>query len=78
MPEFFEETFEDLGTNLESEGVHLLRCDPNYDIHFHDGQKFRLSSDLAQLKSEVERYEGVDGFERFGPHPTRIAELSRL
>lgn len=67
MPEFFEEAFEDLGTTLEGEGVQLLRCDPNYEIYFHDGQKFRLSSDLAQLKSEVERYEGVGGFERFTP-----------
>lgn len=66
MPEFFDETFEELGTNLENEGVQLLRCDPNYEIYFHDGQKFRLSSDLAQLKREVERYEGVDGFSRLG------------
>lgn len=66
MPEFFNETFEELGTTLGSEGVQLLRCDPNYEIYFHDGQKFCLSSDLTQLKTEVERYEGVDGFARFG------------
>lgn len=34
-------------------------------VHYGDGQQMKLSSDLTSLKSEIERFEGVDGFERF-------------
>jgi len=61
----FHECFEDLGTSLEAEQVRLLKCEPNYNIWFGDGERFRLSSDLALLKPEIERWEGKDGFERY-------------
>lgn len=65
LPELFKETFADLGTTLEGEGVHLLRCDPNYEVHFDDGEKITLSSDLSVMKDEIERWEGKDGFDRY-------------
>ncbi|RHZ66741.1 phytoene desaturase family protein [Aspergillus thermomutatus] len=65
MPEVFIKTFHDLGTCLEAEGVNLLKCAPNYRIWFSDGDSFQQSTDLAQMKSEIERYEGKEGFLRF-------------
>ncbi|KAF2643140.1 phytoene desaturase [Massarina eburnea CBS 473.64] len=65
LPHLFQEAFKDLGTSLEDEGVHLVKCEPNYNIHFHDGTAFKLSTDLATMKEEIERFEGKDGFERY-------------
>lgn len=65
LPGLFRRTFEELGTSLEQEGVELLKCEPNYKIHFGDGGRFELSSDLANMKREVEKWEGKGGFERY-------------
>ncbi|KAF1841413.1 phytoene desaturase [Cucurbitaria berberidis CBS 394.84] len=65
LPQLFRETFQELGTSLEDEGVNLVKCEPNYKVHFHDGTSFRLSTDIAAMKGEVERFEGKDGFERY-------------
>lgn len=65
LPKLFQETFLDLDTSLEKEGVQLLKCTPNYTLHFRDGATFSLSTDTAVMKREIERYEGVDGFERY-------------
>jgi len=42
-----------------------LKCDPNYNIWFGDGERVLLSSDLATMKQEVEKWEGKDGYERY-------------
>ncbi|KAI9749873.1 MAG: hypothetical protein M1815_002226 [Lichina confinis] len=65
LPRFFTEAFHDLGTSLEAEGVKLLKCEPNYQIWFADGKSIELSTDLARMKLEVEKWEGKDGFERY-------------
>ncbi|KAF5004209.1 hypothetical protein FDECE_9291 [Fusarium decemcellulare] len=65
LPRFFEEIFRDLGTSLSSEGVQLLKCEPNYNIWFGDGSSFELSTDLTKMKSSIEAIEGKDGFERY-------------
>ncbi|KAL8722570.1 MAG: hypothetical protein Q9225_000965 [Loekoesia sp. 1 TL-2023] len=65
LPGLFKETFEDLGTSLEAEGVQLMKCEPNYNIWFDDGESFELSTDVARMKVEVEKWEGKDGFERY-------------
>ncbi|KAF2727357.1 phytoene desaturase [Polyplosphaeria fusca] len=65
LPRLFHETFRELGTSMQDEGIELVKCEPNYNIHFHDGVRFRMSSDLAVMKEEVERFEGKDGFERY-------------
>lgn len=64
LPGLFAETFADLNTSLSAEGVKLLKCDPNYNMWFGDGEKFELSSDTAVMKREIEKWEGKDGFER--------------
>ncbi|KAG4441248.1 hypothetical protein IFR05_003296 [Cadophora sp. M221] len=65
LPKLFQETFHDLSTSLSAERVHLLKCDPNYNLWFSDGETFELSSDTAVMKRGIERWEGKDGFERY-------------
>ncbi|KAI9700897.1 MAG: ATP-binding cassette transporter CGR1 [Bogoriella megaspora] len=65
IPRFFHEIFHDLGTSLSAEGVKLYKCDPNYNIWFGDGENFKLSTDVAAMKTEIEKWEGVDGYERY-------------
>ncbi|RDA84867.1 hypothetical protein CP532_2093 [Ophiocordyceps camponoti-leonardi (nom. inval.)] len=65
MPRFFHDTFTDLDTSLEAEGIDLLKCEPNYRLWFSDGESLDLSTDLSKLKPEMERYEGESGFDRF-------------
>ncbi|KAK6614407.1 hypothetical protein ACHAPC_000384 [Botrytis cinerea] len=65
LPKMFKETFHDLDTSLEDEGVELLKCEPNYNLWFGDGEKFELSTDASVMKREIEKWEGKDGFERY-------------
>ncbi|KAK3997022.1 Phytoene desaturase protein [Cladorrhinum sp. PSN332] len=65
LPNLFRETFADLGTTLENEGVELLQCFPNYDIWFSDGAVFRSSTDTVAMKKEIEKWEGPSGFQRY-------------
>lgn len=54
-----------MGTDLVSEGVILNKCEPNYNVWFHDGESIELSSDLSVMKRSVEAYEGKEGFDRY-------------
>ncbi|OTB03981.1 hypothetical protein M426DRAFT_23298 [Hypoxylon sp. CI-4A] len=65
LPKLFMEAFHDLDTSLEAEGVELLRCPTNYNVWFADGENFELSTDLARMKTQIERWEGKDGFRRY-------------
>ncbi|KAI9808611.1 MAG: hypothetical protein M1825_003761 [Sarcosagium campestre] len=65
LPRFFEEAFGDLDTSMEAEGVKLMKCEPNYNVWFGDGESFELSTDVSRMKAEVEKWEGKDGFERY-------------
>ena len=42
-----------------------MKCEPNYNIWFNDGEMFELSTDNARMKKEVEKWEGKDGFSRY-------------
>ncbi|KAH7305023.1 phytoene dehydrogenase [Stachybotrys elegans] len=65
LPQLFRQTFADLGTTLPDAGVDLLRCEKNYSVWFDDGERFNLSSDVAAMRSEIERWEGPEGFDRW-------------
>ncbi|KAK4189766.1 Phytoene desaturase protein [Podospora australis] len=65
LPNLFRETFADLDTTLEAEGIELLQCFPNYDIWFSDGARFRSSTDTVAMKREIEKWEGPEGFQRY-------------
>lgn len=59
MPKLFEETFNDLGESI-NDHLELLKCEKNYIVHFHDGEKFQLSCDLAKMYDQIKKYEGDD------------------
>ena len=42
-----------------------MKCEPNYNLWFSDGESFELSTDVSRMKNEVEKWEGKDGFERY-------------
>ncbi|KAH6646894.1 hypothetical protein BKA67DRAFT_639024 [Truncatella angustata] len=65
LPKLFRETFYDLDTSLEAEGVELMQCPSNYNVWFADGESFELSTDLVRMKKQIERWEGKDGFQRY-------------
>lgn len=57
MPKFFEETFNDLDETVDDH-IELLKCRTNYTVHFDDGDKFEMSSDMVRLFEQIKRYEG--------------------
>nr|AKR17055.1 phytoene dehydrogenase [Sporobolomyces pararoseus]UGY86998.1 phytoene desaturase [Sporobolomyces pararoseus]UGY87004.1 phytoene desaturase [synthetic construct] len=65
LPKLIAESFKDLGTSLDQEGIKLVKCEPNYRIVFPDKESVEMSTDLSRMKKEVERWEGQDGFEGF-------------
>lgn len=58
---------------MEAEGIELLKCEPNYTIYFDAAQSkadgvpatFTMSTDVSQMKTEIERLEGTAGFHRY-------------
>jgi len=64
MNEVFEEQFTDLGESRE-DWYTLVKCDPNYLVHYHDGEVVTLSTDMVKMKKEIEKWEGKDGWIRF-------------
>lgn len=56
MPKTFEETFDDLGEDI-NDWLDLRKCPTNYIVHYHDGKTLELSTDLTRMRSELERYE---------------------
>lgn len=56
MPEVLEQTFAAVHRNV-GDYLELVRCDPNYRIHFRDGSNLTLSSDLTATGKELEKIE---------------------
>ncbi|KAJ9097337.1 hypothetical protein QFC20_006250 [Naganishia adeliensis] len=75
LPPIFRRLYADLGTTLEQH-IDLIKCDPNYLVHFHDGETVELSTDRARLRAEVEKWEGPqggEGLEGFLQYVTRAS-----
>jgi phytoene desaturase (3,4-didehydrolycopene-forming) len=62
LPPLFHQLYNDLGESL-NDHIDLIQCDPNYVIHYHDGETVTLSSNRAALAREIERFEGRKGVE---------------
>lgn len=63
MPEVLEETLSVVGKKL-SDYLTLIKCDPNYQIHFRDGSEVTFTSDLVKMGQELERIE-PGSFQRY-------------
>jgi phytoene desaturase len=56
MPEVFAETYAALGERMEDH-LELVRLDPTYRVHFHDGSSLDLSADLTKMRLQLEALE---------------------
>jgi phytoene desaturase len=56
MPEIWEETFAALGEKL-SDHLDLKRIDPTYKVHFDDGLRLELTSDIGDMQTQLEKVE---------------------
>lgn len=65
LPRLFADTFKDLGTSMQDEGIQLLKCEPNYRIWFGDHDRVDMSTDMAKMKAEIERHEDDAGFGQY-------------
>jgi len=56
MPEVWEETFAALGEKM-SDHLDLRRIDPTYTVHFEDGLKIKLTSNIGDMQTQLEAIE---------------------
>ena len=56
MPEVFAETYRALGEEM-MDHLDLMRIDPTYRVHFHDGASLDLTSDLVEMRAQLEALE---------------------
>lgn len=56
MPEVWEETFASLGEKM-SDHLELRRIDPTYKVHFDDGLRLELTSNIGHMQTQLENVE---------------------
>jgi phytoene desaturase len=56
MPEVLADTFAACGRD-SADYLSLVRCDPNYRIHFRDGSAVTFTTELVEMGRELERVE---------------------
>lgn len=56
MPHIFENVYKDLGMDLNKE-IKLIQCDPNYNVFYDDGTNLTLTSNLVEMKNNLENIE---------------------
>ena len=56
MPEVFAETYAALGERMEDH-LDLVRLDPTYRVHFHDGSSLDLTSNLVEMREQLDALE---------------------
>ncbi len=56
MPPVFAETYAALGERMEDH-LDLIRLDPTYRVHFHDGSTLDLTSDMVNMREQLEAIE---------------------
>jgi phytoene desaturase len=77
MPELYEQTFVDLGERMEDH-LDLQRIDPTYQIHFKDGTRLSLTSDLNVMQGQLEAIEpdSFSAYQRYLQEGERNYHLS--
>lgn len=66
MPEVFEETYAALGERM-ADHLELKRIDPTYKVHFDDGLRLELTSNIGSMEAQLDRVEpgAFGGFLRY-------------
>lgn len=77
MPEVFAETYAALGERMQDH-LDLVRLDPTYRAHFHDGATLNLTSVLPDMRTQLEALEpgSFEAFLRFMAEGSRSYNLS--
>jgi phytoene desaturase len=77
MPRIYLQTFADLGERL-GDHLELHRIDPTYRVHFDDGSKLELTSDLNAMQEQLEAVEpgSFGGFLRYLSEGSRHQTLA--
>lgn len=77
MPDVFAETYAALGERMEDH-LDLVRVDPTYRVHFHDGSTMDLTSDLIAMHKQLEAIEpsAFASFLRFLTEGRQFYDLS--
>ncbi len=77
MPAVFADTYKALGERMEDH-IRLVRLDPTYRVHFHDGFHLDLSSQLPVMRDQLEAMEpgSFEAFLRFMAEGYRHYHLS--
>jgi phytoene desaturase len=77
MPEVFAETYAALGERMQDH-LDLVRLDPTYRAHFHDGSSLDLSPSLARMREQLDAMQpgGFGAFLRFMEEGYRNYNLS--
>ena len=55
MTEYWRKLFRDVGRRLE-DYVTLVQCDPSYRLHFADGTRLEMTSQLNRLMENLEQH----------------------
>jgi phytoene desaturase len=63
MPPAFAETYAALGERMDDH-LDLMRIDPTYRVHFHDGSRLDITSDLVEMREQLDSLE-PGSFERY-------------
>ncbi len=56
MPQIFAQTYAALGERMEDH-LDLIRLDPTYRIHFHDGVTLDLTADMVRMREQLDSIE---------------------
>jgi len=56
MPDVFRQAYSDLGERMEDH-LDLIRLDPTYRVHFHDGSILDLTYDMVSMRQQLDRLE---------------------
>ena len=77
MPEVWEDTYAALGENL-ADHLDLQRIDPTYTVHFEDGLRLQLTSNLGVMQKQLEAVEktAFTGFLSYIAEGSRHYKLS--
>jgi len=76
-PYLFADLWRDCGSRIEDD-VTLRPLDPFYEVRFDDGEVFRYTSDMQQMREQIARIEPRDvaGFDRFLAVSREIFEVA--
>jgi phytoene desaturase len=77
MPEVYSETYAALGEQMHSH-LDLIRLDPAYRVHFNDGTSLNISSNLVEMRAQLDAIEpgAFESYLRFiaeGHHNYQLA-----